>query len=219
MIAPPTAMDAASVVDLLHEAVPAAVIETAASVDMPVLYIDREHLVDVCRALRDLPALQCTFLAELTAVDYLPADPRFEIVYHLACLGAAFAQPGGAAPARRVRLKVRLSGAEAHVPTVTSIWPAAGWLEREVFDLFGVVFDGHPDLRRILMTDDWEGHPLRKDYPVQIRKNTSAWSAMQMTPAEFAANIEAARDHARGQAETGPFDAFRAAQRERDQDA
>ena len=79
---------------------------------------------------------------------------------------------------------------------MSPIWPTAGWPEREVWDLFGIVFDGHKDLRRILMTDEWEGHPLRKDYPVQIRKETSAWSPLQMTPEEFAANIREARAQA-----------------------
>ena len=187
---------AASVLDVLREAVAGAVIAPAVSIDMPAIFVDREHLVDVCRALRDHPSLQFVFLAEVTAADYYPAEPRFEIVYHLACLGAAFAQPGGAAPARRLRLKVALSGADVHVPSVTSVYPTAAWPEREVYDLFGVAFDDHPDLRRILMADDWEGHPLRKDYPVQIRKDTASWSAMQMTPDEFVANIQAARDRA-----------------------
>jgi NADH-quinone oxidoreductase subunit C len=185
-----------TILDALREAVPGAAIEPAPSIDMPAIVVDREHLVDVCRALRDLPSLQFAFLAEVTAADYLPAEPRFEIVYHLACLGSAFAQPGGAAPARRLRMKVRLAGGDARLPSVTSVYPTAGWPEREVFDLFGVVFEDHPDLRRILMTDDWEGHPLRKDYPVQIRRETSGWSALQMTPDEFAANIRAARDRA-----------------------
>ncbi len=163
---------------------------------MPVLYVDRAHLLDVCRLLRDDPSLQFAFLADVTAVDYLPRTPRFEVVYHLACLGAAFAAGGQAAPARRLRLKVRLDGDDATLPSVTSVWPTAGWPEREVYDLFGIIFEDHPDLRRILMTDEWEGHPLRKDYPVQIRRQTSSWSPMEMTPDEFAANVQAARDRA-----------------------
>jgi NADH-quinone oxidoreductase subunit C len=192
----PSVSDTA-VIDALRQAVPGVAVEPAASIDMPAIVVDREHLVEICRALRDLPSLQFAFLAEVTAADYLPAEPRFEVVYHLACLGAAFAQPGGAAPARRLRMKVRLTGGDARLPSVTSVYPTAGWPEREVFDLFGVVFEDHPDLRRILMTDDWEGHPLRKDYPVQIRRETSTWSALQLTPEEFAANIRAARDHAK----------------------
>jgi NADH-quinone oxidoreductase subunit C len=194
-----TAMDVPSVIDVLREVVPDAALEAAESIDMPTLYVRREQLVEVCRTLRDHSSLQFAFLAEVTAADYLPAEPRFEIVYHLACLGGVFAQTGGAAPARRLRLKVRLAGSDAHVPTVTSVYPTAGWLEREVYDLFGVIFDDHPDLRRILMTDDWEGYPLRKDYPVQIRKETSSWSAMQLTAEEFASNIQAARDRAKNQ--------------------
>ncbi len=189
-----------SVADALREAVPGAAIEPAASIDMPAIVVDREHLVEICRALRDRPSLQFAFLAEVTAADYLPAEPRFEVIYHLACLGEAFARPDGAAPARRLRMKVRLTGNDARLPSVTPVYPTAGWPEREVFDLFGIVFEDHPDLRRILMTDDWEGHPLRKDYPVQIRRETSGWSALQMTPDEFAANIRAARDRAKSDA-------------------
>jgi NADH-quinone oxidoreductase subunit C len=205
----PDLMDASSVLETLREAVPAATLETASSVDMPTLYVDRDHLVDLCGALRDHRSLQFAFLVDVTVADWLPSEPRYEIVYHLACLGAAYAQADGAAPARRLRLKVRVAGHDAHMPSVTSVWPTAGWPEREVFDLFGVVFDGHPDLRRILMTDDWEGHPLRKDYPVQIRKDTSSWEPLQMTPREFAAHILGARAAAREQAEGGPFDALR----------
>jgi NADH-quinone oxidoreductase subunit C len=203
-------MDAAPLVDTLRELVPGASFDVVPSIDMPTVYVDVDHLVDVCRALRDAPSLQFAFLADVTAVDYLPREPRFEVVYHLACLGSAYAQSGGAAPARRLRLKVRVAGDRARLPSVTAVYPTAGWPEREVFDLFGLVFDGHADLRRILMTDDWEGHPLRKDYPVQIRKDTAAWSAMSMTPEEFAASIQAARDRAVRQAQAGPFDALRA---------
>jgi len=181
------------VLDLVRQAVPAGAIEPAAAVDMPTAYVDRAHLVDVCRVLRDHPELQFSFLVEITAADYHPVEPRFEVVYHFACLGDAFAQPGGAAPPRRLRLKVRVSGDDAWVPTLTPLWLAANWLEREVFDLFGIAFTGHPDLRRILTPDDWVGHPLRKDYPVQVRKDAGSWSPMELTVEEFAANVRATR--------------------------
>ena len=116
-------------------------------------------LVRVCRFLREEPDLAFDLLSDVTAVDRLQlpeASPRFEVVYHVYSLQFR----------RRLRLKVRVAEGEA-VPTVTGIWPTANWHEREVYDLFGVPFEGHPDLRRILMPDDWEGHPLRKDYPVE----------------------------------------------------
>jgi len=178
--------------DIVRQAVPGASIDAGDSKDMASAFVDREHLVDVCRTLRDHADLQFAFLADLTAVDRLPASPRYEIVYQLACLGPAF----GTGPARRFRLKVRLMSDDARVPTVSEIWPAANWAEREVFDLFGVDFTGHPDLRRVLLPDDWEGHPLRKDHPVQIRKDANSWSPMQLTEEQFVANMKAAREHA-----------------------
>jgi NADH-quinone oxidoreductase subunit C len=90
----------------------------------------------------------------------------------------------------RLRLKVRLEGADAHVASVSSVWPAANWLEREVWDLFGVVFDGHPDPRRLLMPEDWEGFPLRKDYPVQIKLPARTTEPLQVTEEQFRANVE-----------------------------
>jgi len=179
-------------IDIVRQAVPEATIDTGDSRDMASACVDREHLVDVCRALRDHEDLQFAFLADLTAVDRLPSSPRYEVVYQLACLGPAF----GTGVARRFRLKVRLLADDARLPTVSGIWAAADWAEREVFDLFGIDFTGHPDLRRVLLPDDWEGHPLRKDHPVQIRKDTSSWSPMQLTEAEFTANMKAAREHA-----------------------
>ena len=186
------------VADALRLAAPDARIEPAAAIDMPTAYVDREHLLAVCRVLRDDPGLQFALLADVTAADYFPAEPRFEVVYHFACLGSAYVTVPGAppAPARRFRLKVRVSGADAKVPTVTSIYPTANWLERELFDLMGLRFDGHPDLRRILMAEDWVGHPLRKDYPVQIRKDTASWSPIQLSPEEFAQNVRAVRARA-----------------------
>lgn len=190
-------MDAASrtdaaFLDIVRAAVPAATIDVAPSIDMPSAYVDRDHLVEVCQALRTHPDLQFSVLLDVTAVDRLPAAPRYEIVYILVCLGPSY----GTAPARRLRLKVQLANESAAVPTVSGVWPAANWAEREVFDLFGIQFEGHPDLRRVLMPDEWEGHPLRKDYPVQIRKDTASWSPMQLTEEQFTANMRAAREHA-----------------------
>jgi NADH-quinone oxidoreductase subunit C len=191
-----------SVADTLRQLLPAVTVEAGPATDMPTIYVGREHLVDVCRVLRDDAALQFALLVDITAVDWLPAEPRFEMVYMLASLGAAYAAPSGAAPARRLRLKVRVPGHDATVPTIVPVYPAANWPEREVFDLFGITFEGHPDLRRILMTDDWVGHPLRKDYAVQIRKDTASWSPIQLSPEEFAANMRAGRERAAGEAQT-----------------
>ena len=121
--------------------------------------------------LRDHPRLRFTFLAELTAVDFFPREPRFELVYILVSIEHR----------ARLRLKVRLPGADARVRTVSGVWPAANWLEREVWDLFGIEFDGHPDPRRLLMPEDWEGHPLRKDHPVQIHMTPRSAEPLQVT--------------------------------------
>ena len=112
----------------------------------------------------------------------MPREPRFEVVYHLLSI-----------PTRqRLRLKVRVASTEVDgvVPTVQSVWPGAGWPEREVWDMFGIVFDGHGDLRRLLMPEDWEGHPARKDYPVQIRKAAQTYEPLEVTQDEFKANLE-----------------------------
>ncbi|MBI3998923.1 MAG: NADH-quinone oxidoreductase subunit C [Armatimonadetes bacterium] len=113
------------------------------------------RILDVLQALRD-PAGTPLVLTDLTAVDRYPAEPRFEVVYLLT----------GYHPPIRVRVKARLPGDQPAIASATGLYPAANWLEREVFDLFGVRFDGHSELRRILLPDDWEGHPLRKDFPL-----------------------------------------------------
>jgi NADH-quinone oxidoreductase subunit C len=195
-----------SVFETLRQVLPDAAIAEIAQPDMPAIRVERDSLLPVMQALRDHASLQFAFFAECTAVDYLPAEPRFELIYHLACLGPAYAAPAGPAFARRIRVKVPVPGNDPRASSITSVYPAAGWPEREVFDLFGIVFDGHPDLRRILMTDDWEGHPLRKDYPVQIRKGTASWSPMQVTVEEFARNMQAVREGAVKQSKAGPFD-------------
>ena len=122
------------------------------------LEVSPEKIVEVCRSLKE--ERRFVRLADLTAIDWHPAEPRFEVVYHLHSVENN----------ERLRLKCRLAGDAAEIDSVTSVWRSANWHEREVFDLFGIVFRGHPDLRRIMLPDDWEGHPLRKDYPVYGNK-------------------------------------------------
>jgi len=188
-------MDAAPVLEILREALPDVPLVDLAGRDMPTIRGDRDHLLDLCRVLRDHPDLQFALLVDMTVVDRLPAAPRFEAVYHFTSLGEAYAT-GPVAPLRRLRLKVGVPGDDPRLASVVPIYPVANWLEREAYDLFGIHFDGHPDLRRILMPDEWEGHPLRKDYPVQIRKDTEASSPIELTAEEFAENIRAARARA-----------------------
>jgi NADH-quinone oxidoreductase subunit C len=125
--------------------------------DEMTIYVERSLIREACRLLRDDPNCPFNYLSDVTAVDWFPSEPRFEVVYHLLSI-----------PKReRVRLKVRLSGDMPALDSVTPVWPGANYFEREVFDLFGVRFNGHPYLRRLLMPENWEGHPLRKDYPVE----------------------------------------------------
>ena len=176
-------MDGPALIALLQQAAPGATVELAPSIDLHTsISVLRDHVLDVARVLRDAPELRFAFLAELTAVDVWPREPRFEVIYVLVSLEHRL----------RLRMKVRLQGADAHVATVTGIWPAANWLEREVWDLFGIAFDGHPDPRRLLMPEDWEGFPLRKDSPVQIRRPPHVTEALQVTAEEFRASV--ARD-------------------------
>ena len=172
--------DSAAVVASLQEEVPGAAFEAVPAIDLQAtLYASRDDLPAVARALRDRPDLRYAFLAELTAVDYHPREPRFEIIYLLVSLEHR----------RRLRLKVRLQGSDARVRTVSDVWPAANWLEREVWDLFGIEFEGHPDPRRLLMPEDWDGFPLRKDYPVQIQLKPHASEPLQISAEEFRANL------------------------------
>jgi NADH-quinone oxidoreductase subunit C len=118
--------------------------------------VPASRLIDVAAHLRDAPGARFDFCSDVTASDWPPRPKRFDVIY---CLYST-------ALRHRLRLKVQAGDGES-VPTVTGVWPSANWLEREVFDLFGIRFDGHPDLRRILMPDDWQGHPQRKDYPLE----------------------------------------------------
>jgi NADH-quinone oxidoreductase subunit C len=143
-------------VSKLRERFPEAIFSTRSFRDETTLLVRPGDLIRTCRHLKEDPSLLYDFLSDLTAVDRLGDHPRFEVVYHLYSLQYKW----------RIRLKVHVEEGEA-APSVTSVWGTADWHECEVFDLFGIRFEGHPDLRRILMPEGWEGFPLRKDYPVQ----------------------------------------------------
>jgi NADH-quinone oxidoreductase subunit C len=158
-------VDGAAILDELRTRFGAAVVETHDHRGDHTLVVDRDAVRDVLVTCRNSDTLAFDVLMDLTAVDYskFPGredGPRFEVVYHLYSL----------AHNHRVRLKVRLDEDDAVVPTVVPLWPIANWLEREVWDMFGVRFDGHPDLRRLLMYEEFVGHPLRKDYPINRRQ-------------------------------------------------
>ena len=158
-------MDGAAILDRLRTRFGAAVLETHAHRGDHTAVVERAAIVDVLRLCRDEPDLAFDMLSDLTAVDFLKFPgredgPRFEVVYHLYSLRHN----------HRVRLKVRVDEDDAVVPTAVDVWPIANWLEREVWDMFGVRFEGHPDLRRLLMYEEFVGHPLRKDYPINRRQ-------------------------------------------------
>ena len=143
-----------SVASALEARLPDAVTGGHAERGEPTLFILQARIIEVCRFLKDEQGF--LRLSGITAVDWHPADPRFEVVYLLHSLDRNV----------RLRLKCWVAESECEIDSVTDVWRAANWYEREVFDMFGIAFRGHPDLRRILMPSDWEGHPLRKDYPV-----------------------------------------------------
>jgi NADH-quinone oxidoreductase subunit C len=187
-------MHSQDIVGALAGAAPEGAVEAAPAADgMPAIYIARAHVPAVCEALRDRPELRFAFAADMTAVDFIPREPRFEVVIHVASFGVS----GFGDAAKRLRIKVRLPGDDPSMPTLSGVWPALNWAEREVYDMFGIHFDGHPDMRRILMPDDWEGHPARKDYPVQIVMKPKVYEPLQVTADEFVTNIQATRDRAR----------------------
>ncbi len=108
-----------------------------------------------------------TMLVDVAGVDYLERAPRYDVVYHLRSIAAEPTSANDLSKPQRVRVLCGVPGDAPVVPTVTDLWPSADWAEREIFDLFGITFTGHPELRRIQMPDEWEGHPLRKDYPLR----------------------------------------------------
>jgi len=143
----------------LKEALPDSLLDTHVFRDETTLIVKGDDIVQVARYLRDSKGLIYNFLSDISAVDYYPdydRPGRFAVCYHLYSMLYN----------RRIRLKVFLQEDDPSVPTVTQVWPAANWLEREAFDMMGIEFKGHPDLRRVLLPEDWEGHPQRRDYPL-----------------------------------------------------
>jgi NADH-quinone oxidoreductase subunit C len=185
-------MNTPTLISLVADRFPDAVLASHNYRGDETVVLRRELLLDVARFLKQDPALRMNFLMDLTAVDYSafgksprlgffassgvavgpaaqipdaeawpgPVESRFAVVYHFYSL----------AHKHRLRLVVGLDETDAEVDSLTSLWPGANWLEREVWDMFGIRFDGHPDLKRILMYEEFEGHPLRKDYPVKKRQ-------------------------------------------------
>ena len=144
-------MEAQEIHETLKRALPDAIGEIHAQTRDPYIMFDPAHVREVLTLLRDSPALRFEMLQIITGVDW---RDRFEVVYHLTSLTLG----------HRITLKAVLNHDDPHIASAVSIYPTADWHEREVYDLMGIVFDGHPDLRRIYMPDDWQGHPLRKDY-------------------------------------------------------
>ncbi len=170
---PPDGLLVPAFITALEAALPGAVEHVSWWVGDWTLVIGRARLLEAAAYLTTAPGAGFDACSDVTAVDWPPRQPRFDLVYSLY----------STALCHRVRLKVRVADAEA-APSVSGVWPAASWLEREVFDLFGIPFDAHPDLRRILMPDDWQGHPQRKDYPLEgpgemLMENPMDWLRVQ----------------------------------------
>lgn len=144
----------------LSERFPDSILETHSFRGDDTAVVKKEDIVAVCTFLRDENSLFYNFMMDLTAVDYLGREPRFEVVYHLYSLKHN----------RRVRIKARVPESDCRIDSIVAVWPSANWFEREVYDMYGIEFSGHPELRRILLYEGFEGHPLRKDFPVKKRQ-------------------------------------------------
>ncbi len=136
------------------------IIDIYEAFDLHTVVVDKDKIVEVCHFLRDDPKLRFNYLSDVCGVDYYPADPRFEVVYHLYSIPFK----------HRLRLKCKVNDGE-RVPTVVGIWKTANWHERETYDMYGIVFEGHPDLKRIYLAEGFDGHPMRKDYPLKGYKD------------------------------------------------
>ncbi|MBI3755020.1 MAG: NADH-quinone oxidoreductase subunit C [Deltaproteobacteria bacterium] len=136
------------------------VLDTVIFRDEATHLIKKDSLIEICQLLKNDSELQFNFLSDIAGADCFPQRPRFEVAYHLYSIPQK----------HRIRLKIKIEDGET-IPSVTSIWKTADWAEREAYDMFGIIFEGHPNLKRIYMPDDWEGFPLRKDYPLKGYKD------------------------------------------------
>jgi NADH-quinone oxidoreductase subunit C len=150
-------MDPLEIAEKIKERFPLDVLDVKQFRDQVSVNVRREKIVEICRFLKDDPELYMDFLSDLCGVDYPDREFRFEVVYNLYSLKHR----------HRIRLKALIPENDSSIDSVTDVWRGADWHEREACDMFGIVFNGHPDLRRILMPEDWEGYPLRKDYPLR----------------------------------------------------
>lgn len=159
-------LEPTEIAEKIKENFPDEVVEVTNFRDQVSVIVKKERIVDICRYLHDDPILSFDHLQDLTGVDYLgKKEPRFEVVHNLYSVRYR----------HRIRIRAQVPEDDPHIRTVTSIWAGANWHERECFDMFGIVFTGHPDLRRILMPEDWEGYPLRKDYPLKGPEPEKDW--------------------------------------------
>lgn len=145
-------------VQMLKERFPDSVLDSYSFREENTVIVKKDDIVDICKFLKDNPGLSFDFLSDLCGVDYMGREPRFEVVYHLFSISRH----------HRIRLKAMVGEGE-NIPSVVGVWSTADWHEREAFDMYGIIFEGHPNLTRILMPDDWDGYPLRKDYPLKGR--------------------------------------------------
>ncbi len=152
-------MENQKVIEAVQQQFPDAVLEVSASLGDDTLLIRKQALGELVDFLYQKP-YEFTMLLDLTCVDYLGQDPRYQMVYHLFSLTHN----------RRLRLKAHVEEADLTIGSLTGVWKNANWLEREIYDMFGISFAGHPDLRRLFMYDEFEGYPLRKDYPLRKRQ-------------------------------------------------
>jgi NADH-quinone oxidoreductase subunit C len=158
------------IINKLRQQFPEAVLE-AVQLDLQMLRIARDRIAHVCRFLRDDPEAQFDFLTDVTGRHIPDTEKPFQTIYHL------YSFPRNV----RLRLKVDLAADES-VPSVVDVWSGANWMEREVYDLIGIRFEGHPDLRRLLLPEDWDGHPLRKEYPLLFEYNRWTAEHLNMIP-------------------------------------
>ena len=145
---------------LIQERFPGAVVQTRLFRGEKTIIVKKDDIAAICRLMRDSPETNYNYLSDITALDRLEfleeGEPRFEVIYNLYSMGTF----------GRLRLKAQVDEDDPAIDTVEGVWPNANWNEREVYDMFGITFNNHSDLRRILMPDDWVGHPLRKDFPI-----------------------------------------------------